>query len=1620
MKHRFMLLSKKTTCMVLALVLTLSCFLTNAGALVQAAAKKYEADTVLKENDYSTAAAGLTPWYYGNTSGDFYAVKDPKDNTNTVMQYKHDWYGCGAIYLGAEYKSNDNTVIPGEMKNETVQVEGNVAYEVEYDYYVTGTPDTKMEISLVAGNNTAVETWDTPKYTISYSERMMDLAAEVDASTGEWVRNQKAKIVIPDNADLKNGGYLMIYATACKTATIYFDNIKVTALAGVDVEYHIDGKTETIYYADGIVKEYAKTNSTGKKAVWYSDSSRQTLFKAADYVRKTTYETLKLYGAWPSITYDKDTVLKEENTYTGAYTQHDGEVVFPGLFVGSSGDMIPTNDPKDSANQVMMYKHDWYNKGALFLGASYQNYTAETIKSEAVQVEAGVTYEIEYDFYTAGKVDHPEGLNLYLAVGNNPGNDSSGAYQLEYGYKSVIAHYNDEQTLNMADWQRDNKARITIPQDADLSKGTYLMIVAEYGGRNQAFLYFDNVKVTALAGVSVIYVTDSETKTVYYSDGVITDYTATNATGEEAKWYKDSEFTEPFDVNAWTRPGVYKEIVLYGKWQSFSYGEDSVLFESGYDSASVLKLDAPRSEQFYQSSGDVSPVKDPTGGNKGNVLWYRQNWYGVGQVMLGWEYNHPADVTPIAVHKDITYEISFDYNVTGKTVYSGLEIGVALSNESLDWSKVSQGNYKTTIGESKTLISYPMQTETNSGWQRYTAYFTVNEEVTDNSKLVLYAIGGNQEGKGGVYFDNVKVTGLKNRTYTVKFETNGGNAMATQTYDLAGLNSLPSPLRSNSEFLGWYSDAALTVPFSVQDYLKSDDVITVYAKWRYYTTGSSVSEDTVLFESGYDDALAQKTKNPRTELFWKTSGDLSPVKDPTKSGKGNVLWYRQDWYGLGTAVLGWEFDDPDKVKTITVKHGMTYSISYDYNVVGSTGCSPMEIGIAVGKAHTDYEKISGNNFYENVSQYKVVNQYEANTAINSGWVRRTVYFTVNSDTDLSQNNKLLLYVKNGNQEGTDGVYFDNVKVTALKNRTYTVKFVTNGGKEMGTQQFDLAGLNNLPQAVRSDAVFTGWYTDADLKVPFDLDNYIEHTSVITLYASWYMHNAVINFDDARYYEYADGKRGFERLSEVFTVENQDGNNYLRYYLKHSETEKVEESGKCVGNYGTYGGVIGLFDPANLQVDNWTYSDVAETVQTGDKYFISFKYKSVSVDTEGNYPSMISFGVGVTNENSVHGGRQFFKRDICPMDEQNGEWKTGSVYFAVPELAEDGNRLSLIVFGYGEIYIDDIKVTPITNGVIFDTDGGTVIEPIIGSAGTAIQLPEAPVRADSKFEGWYLDEKGTQPYTESKIEQGVKVLYAKFLTYQSIQDFEHYSIGKSERFETDYYLNKKTEDSDQTEYYSWLGSKFNAEHVRNGSASVFRKGELEHSRMVGLFYVNNPLTVGEKYELSVWVKVTEYFLAGDIQLVHSDYLDNVRMEEYWNESQRGARYETLVSTESMSEHQGEWLEIKYTFTAKAKYIGLNTPGITGMYIDDACITLESADSSYTRSIDGPGLKFEDWYSETSSKDKDAFDEDYIKLDLNSNMNAAWVVIAIVSGVAVLALVGITTVVVIRKKRRVKKA
>ncbi|TQS82681.1 MAG: hypothetical protein A3Q59_04155 [Methanomethylophilus alvi] len=75
--------------------------------------------------------------------------------------------------------------------------------------------------------------------------------------------------------------------------------------------------------------------------------------------------------------------------------------------------------------------------------------------------------------------------------------------------------------------------------------------------------------------------------------------------------------------------------------------------------------------------------------------------------------------------------------------------------------------------------------------------------------------------------------------------------------------------------------------------------------------------------------------------------------------------------------------------------------------------------------------------------------------------------------------------------------------------------------------------------------------------------------------------------------------------------------------------------------------------------------------------------------------------------------------------------------------------------------DGDKMVKISSSIVFDTLGGSDVQPVRGVPGTPVSEPSAPVRDGYSFSGWYIDKGYSAPYSFTVLPEGPVTIYAKW-------------------------------------------------------------------------------------------------------------------------------------------------------------------------------------------------------------------------------------------------------------------
>ena len=143
---------------------------------------------------------------------------------------------------------------------------------------------------------------------------------------------------------------------------------------------------------------------------------------------------------------------------------------------------------------------------------------------------------------------------------------------------------------------------------------------------------------------------------------------------------------------------------------------------------------------------------------------------------------------------------------------------------------------------------------TFKGWYLDGEKYDFDTPVTGNITLVAKWTEDNN-GSGG---------GSTTHTYTLKYETNGGKKIDSESKRsewTKDYGHLPVPTRSGYAFTGWYSDKKLT-KLITDDVKVNTSVVTIYAGWRKSSVPAMLNgDDHFAYIQGYADGTVHPDNN---------------------------------------------------------------------------------------------------------------------------------------------------------------------------------------------------------------------------------------------------------------------------------------------------------------------------------------------------------------------------------------------------------------------------------------------------------------------------------------------------------------------------------------------------------------------------------------------------------------------------------------------------------------------------------------------------------------------------------------------------------------------------------------
>lgn len=124
--------------------------------------------------------------------------------------------------------------------------------------------------------------------------------------------------------------------------------------------------------------------------------------------------------------------------------------------------------------------------------------------------------------------------------------------------------------------------------------------------------------------------------------------------------------------------------------------------------------------------------------------------------------------------------------------------------------------------------------------------------------------------------------------FKVKFESNGGSAVATQTVKFGQKASKPAdPTKDNAVFDGWFADKALKVSFDFSQEITAD--WTVYAKWNESVVPETSSQEPTSSLPSESEPISTWTMTFIDASWWnEAEASTGYTLEPASDGKGPV------------------------------------------------------------------------------------------------------------------------------------------------------------------------------------------------------------------------------------------------------------------------------------------------------------------------------------------------------------------------------------------------------------------------------------------------------------------------------------------------------------------------------------------------------------------------------------------------------------------------------------------------------------------------------------------------------------------------------------------------------------
>lgn len=618
--------------------------------------------------------------------------------------------------------------------------------------------------------------------------------------------------------------------------------------------------------------------------------------------------------------------------------------------------------------------------------------------------------------------------------------------------------------------------------------------------------------------------------------------------------------------------------------------------------------------------------------------------------------------------------------------------------------------------------------------------------------------------------------------YVIDFVSNGGSPVEQLTIDYGTVIDLGSdPVLDTFSFAGWYIDAELTVLFTLTVMPASN--ITLYAKWlksiSFNSNGGS-PVNPILEESGNPiDEPTSPVLLGYTFSGWYTDTELLNAYEFTTMPADNLVLYAKwviNQYTITLDSAGGSLIEP---------------ITQDFGSSVTPPSNPTKNGYTFDGWYIDTERTQVYLFStmpaNDMILYAkwVVNQYTINFEPNEGSVVNPLTANYNAPIVQPTNPTRTFYSFGGwysDMQLTNAYSFvtmpwENITLYAkwIPNN-FTITFNLNGGTGSTSLTFAYLGSIGEPIPAKTGYTFDGWYTESGLTNRYTFTTMPPQN--FTLYAKWTINSYTISFDT----------HGGNTMSSVIKLYNstipaisdpvKDGFTFAGWYIDETFVTKftyLNMPANDITLHAKWENTITFNSNGGSAVASITKPAGTSISQPSNPTKEGHTFNGWYSDSELTQPYTFST---MPSLNTIVYAKWTVKQYVFGFEVNGGSYvetiiQNYGTTIVEPTPTRTGHTFSGWFVDSGLLNKYTFTTMPANNMVLyakwtinqytitFETNGGTIINPITQNYNTTVNQPADPDKEGHTFGGWYSDIECEVAYVFSTMTASNITLYSKW-------------------------------------------------------------------------------------------------------------------------------------------------------------------------------------------------------------------------------------------------------------------